>query len=32
MNSKWTDRLNQARGWIFAAALVVAGVVWLVRH
>jgi hypothetical protein len=32
MNSKWTKRLNAARGWIFGAALVVAAIVWMVKR
>jgi hypothetical protein len=32
MGSNWQGRLNAARGWIFGAAVLVAGVVWLVRR
>jgi len=32
MKSNWQMRLNAARGWIFGAAVLVAGVVWLVRR
>gem|GEM_PF-6462153 len=32
MNSKWLERLNTARAWMFGVALVVAGAVWLAGH
>jgi hypothetical protein len=32
MNSNWEIRLSAARGWIFGVAMLVAGVIWLVRH
>jgi hypothetical protein len=32
MNSKWQGRMNAARGWIFGAAIVVAGVIWLIQR
>jgi hypothetical protein len=28
----WHGRLNQARGWIFAVAAVIAGAIWLVKR
>lgn len=31
MNYEWLNRLAIARAWMFAAALTVAGLVWLTR-
>jgi hypothetical protein len=30
--ANWHQRLNQARGWIFVVAIVIAGAVWLVKR
>jgi len=30
--ANWHQRLNQVRGWIFVVAIVIAGVVWLVKR
>jgi hypothetical protein len=30
MPNKWLSRLNTARAWLFATALIVIGVVWIV--
>jgi len=32
MYSKWLEQLGTARAWIFGAATVVIGIVWLFRH
>jgi hypothetical protein len=32
MYSKWMNRLNASRAWIFGAGLLAAGVAWLIHH
>jgi hypothetical protein len=32
MSSEWSRRLGTVRAWMIAAALLAAGVVWLIQH
>ena len=32
MSNPWITRVGTIRGWLYAAALVAIGIIWLVRH